>query len=87
MLDQADETPFLGNIEPGSAVQGMDCTLFKSPIHKHAPSTTDFLLVKYVSKYGQQNSHYYFLGVSLYDSQIRSLKNNSLRTTRNWRVH
>ncbi len=47
MLNEADESPFLGDIDPGRSVQAMVNTMFKAPMVKHDPPPTDFLLVKY----------------------------------------
>jgi transcription initiation factor TFIID subunit 1 len=46
LLDQADESPFLGDIEPGQSIQGFENNLFRAPVHKHNSAQTDFLLVK-----------------------------------------
>ncbi|KAF2070503.1 hypothetical protein CYY_008169 [Polysphondylium violaceum] len=46
LLDHNDETPFLGDIHSGTAVQGIVNNLYKAPLFKHTASGTDFLLVR-----------------------------------------
>ncbi len=46
LLDPADDSPFLGDVEPGKAVQAMDNNLFRAPMFKHVVPETDFLVVK-----------------------------------------
>lgn len=45
-VTQTDECPFLGEVPTGDTVQMMDNNLFRAPIVKHNPPTTDFLLVR-----------------------------------------
>ncbi|KYQ88850.1 putative protein serine/threonine kinase [Tieghemostelium lacteum] len=45
-LEHNDMSPFMGDIQPGTAVQGVHNNLFKAPIHAHNPNQTDFLLVR-----------------------------------------
>jgi transcription initiation factor TFIID subunit 1 len=49
LLDHQDESPFLGDIEPGKSVQALDNNLFRAPMVKHAPAETDFLLIKVIT--------------------------------------
>ncbi|EFA78451.1 putative protein serine/threonine kinase [Heterostelium album PN500] len=46
MLDHNDESPFLGEINPGVPIQSMVNNLYKAPIAKHNPNPTDFLLIR-----------------------------------------
>ncbi|GAM23222.1 hypothetical protein SAMD00019534_063970 [Acytostelium subglobosum LB1] len=46
VLDHNDESPFLGEINPGIAIQGMVNNLYKAPIAKHNPNPNDFLLIR-----------------------------------------
>eukprot|EP00026_Physarum_polycephalum_P000272 Phypoly_transcript_00272.p1 GENE.Phypoly_transcript_00272~~Phypoly_transcript_00272.p1 ORF type:complete len:1142 (+),score=223.59 Phypoly_transcript_00272:41-3466(+) len=52
LLDDQDDSPFLGDIEPGHSIQALVNNLFKAPIYKHEAAPTDFLLVK--SKEGKK---------------------------------
>ena len=52
VLGEDEESPFLGDIEPGTTVSSLENNLFRSPIHEHEPPTTDFLLVR--SKHGNK---------------------------------
>ncbi|EGC32884.1 hypothetical protein DICPUDRAFT_98741 [Dictyostelium purpureum] len=46
VIDSNDDSPFLGDIYPGQAVQAVVNNLYKSPVYKHNSSNTDFLLVR-----------------------------------------
>eukprot|EP01119_Soliformovum_irregulare_P015805 TRINITY_DN4508_c0_g1_i1.p1 TRINITY_DN4508_c0_g1~~TRINITY_DN4508_c0_g1_i1.p1 ORF type:complete len:1471 (+),score=537.36 TRINITY_DN4508_c0_g1_i1:58-4470(+) len=46
LLDPTEESPFLGDIEPGKTVQAFDNNLFRAPIFKQNTSDTDFLLIR-----------------------------------------
>jgi hypothetical protein len=47
VLEEDDTFPFLGEISPGAPPQPtVHCDLFRSPLFRHDPKTTDFLLVR-----------------------------------------
>lgn len=48
---QTDECPFLGEVPTGDTVQMMDNNLFRAPIVRHNPPTTDFLLIRSKNKF------------------------------------
>nr|CDJ83308.1 Bromodomain domain containing protein [Haemonchus contortus] len=38
--------PFLGQLQPGQAMQSIENNLFRAPIYRHAPQHTDYLLIR-----------------------------------------
>jgi transcription initiation factor TFIID subunit 1 len=46
LLDETDESPFLGDIAAGRTVQALDNNLFRAPIFKHTTPETDFLVIR-----------------------------------------
>uniref|UniRef100_A0A1I7XNI5 DUF3591 domain-containing protein n=1 Tax=Heterorhabditis bacteriophora TaxID=37862 RepID=A0A1I7XNI5_HETBA len=38
--------PFLGQLQPGQAIQSIENNLFRAPIYRHQPALTDFLLIR-----------------------------------------
>jgi len=46
MLEQSDESPFLGDIRPGHMVQSLENNMFRAPIVQHNVPTVDFLLIR-----------------------------------------
>ncbi len=46
LLDESDESPFLGDILPGKTVQAIDNNMFRAPVFKHGLAETDFLVIR-----------------------------------------
>ncbi|CAD6184372.1 unnamed protein product [Caenorhabditis auriculariae] len=38
--------PFLGQLQPGQAIQSIENNLYRAPIYRHQPLSTDFLLIR-----------------------------------------
>jgi hypothetical protein len=53
ILEADDTFPFLGNLEEGKSVQTLKNNLFRAPIFKHRPRSSDFLLVRNASVLGE----------------------------------
>jgi len=51
VLEQIDESPFLGNLKAGTVVQSFENNLYKAPIFHHKPKQTDFLLIRSKNKW------------------------------------
>eukprot|EP01102_Stenamoeba_stenopodia_P010960 TRINITY_DN3347_c0_g1_i2.p1 TRINITY_DN3347_c0_g1~~TRINITY_DN3347_c0_g1_i2.p1 ORF type:complete len:1297 (-),score=390.85 TRINITY_DN3347_c0_g1_i2:240-4130(-) len=45
-LEPTDESPFLGDIAPGTTVRSFENNMFRAPTTRHAPQSTDFLLIR-----------------------------------------
>ncbi|CAA7391083.1 unnamed protein product [Spirodela intermedia] len=45
-LDPADESPFLGDISPGSSQLSLETNMYRAPLFLHKSSSTDYLLVR-----------------------------------------
>jgi hypothetical protein len=53
ILETDDTFPFLGNLEEGKSVQTLKNNLFRAPLFKHRPRSSDFLLVRNASVLGE----------------------------------
>lgn len=47
-LDRSTDLPFLGDIQEGATMQAVHNNLFRAPIFRHIPETTDFLMLRSV---------------------------------------
>ena len=45
-LDDSDDPPFLGDVQKGQHMLGVDCNLFRAPAFYHPVQSTDFLLIR-----------------------------------------
>jgi len=45
VLEEEDESPFMGDIDKGTAVGSVENNLFLAPMFAHTPRPTDFLLI------------------------------------------
>lgn len=45
-LDRSTDLPFLGDIQEGAVMQAVHNNLFRAPIFRHIPESTDFLMIR-----------------------------------------
>ncbi|KAJ2226702.1 hypothetical protein H4R99_004645 [Coemansia sp. RSA 1722] len=75
ILDVADISPFLnfGNIEPGQMVPALYNNMFRAPLFQQKQRSTDFLIVKHVSKgeskWFVRNIRYHYVAGQTYPLQ------------------